>query len=65
MLVVTDSEDVNVELSNIRGIQVTSYSRLNVLDITSADSVIITESVCEKLRRCSDNGSKEMFLSAP
>ena len=57
MLVVTDSEDVNVELSarNIPGVQVSTQG-LNVLDITS-DSVIITESA-KKLRRCSDNGSK-------
>ena len=48
MLVVTDSEDVNVELSarNIPGVQVSTQG-LNVLDITS-DSVIITES-CEKV----------------
>ena len=59
MLVVTDSEDVNVELSarNIPGVQVSTAQGLNVLDITSADSVIITESA-KKLRRCSDNGSK-------
>ena len=46
MLVVTDSEDVNVELSarNIPGVQVSTAQGLNVLDITSADSVIITES---------------------
>ena len=60
MLVVTDSEDVNVELSarNIPGVQVGTAQGLNVLDITSADSVIITESAAKKLRRCSDNGSK-------
>ena len=59
MLVVTDSEDVNVELSarNIPGVQVGTAQGLNVLDITS-DSVIITESAAKKLRRCSDNGSK-------
>ena len=59
MLVVTDSEDVNVELSarNIPGVQVSTAQGLNVLDITSADSVIITESAAKKLR-CSDNGSK-------
>ena len=58
MLVVTD-EDVNVELSarNIPGVQVSTAQGLNVLDITSADSVIITE-FAKKLRRCSDNGSK-------
>ena len=41
MLVVTDSEDVNVELSarNIPGVQVSAL-KLNVLDITS-DSVIM------------------------
>ena len=52
MLVVTDSEDVNVELSarNIPGVQVSTAQGLNVLDITSADSVIITESAAKKLR---------------
>ena len=47
VLVVTDSEDVNVELSarNIPGVQVSTAQGLNVLDITSADSVIITEEV--------------------
>ena len=60
MLVVTDSEDVNVELSarNIPGVQVSTAQGLNVLDITSADSVIITESAAKKVERCSDNGSK-------
>ena len=45
VLVVTEDEDVNVELSarNIPGVQVTTAQGLNVLDITSADSVIITE----------------------
>ena len=48
MLVVTDSEDVNVELSarNIPGVQVSTAQGLNVLDITSADSVI-TESAAK------------------
>ena len=43
VLVVTEDEDVNVELSarNIPGVQVTTAQGLNVLDITSADSVII------------------------
>ena len=51
MLVVTDSEDVNVELSarNIPGVQVSTAQGLNVLDITSADSVIITESAAKKV----------------
>ena len=59
MLVVTENEDVNVGLSarNIPGVQVSTAQGLNVLDITSADSVIITESAAKKLRRCSDNGS--------
>ncbi|MDU4914770.1 MAG: 50S ribosomal protein L4, partial [Staphylococcus epidermidis] len=45
VLVVTENEDVNVELSarNIPGVQVTIAQGLNVLDLTSADSVIITE----------------------
>ena len=51
VLVVTDSEDVNVELSarNIPGVQVSTAQGLNVLDITSADSVIITESAAKKV----------------
>ena len=63
MLVVTDSEDVNVELSarNIPGVQVSTAQGLNVLDITSADSVIITESAAKKLRRCSDNGRRDVL----
>ena len=45
MLVVTDSEDVNVELSarNILAYKLVRTQGLNVLDITY-DSVIITES---------------------
>ena len=41
MLVVTDSEDVNVELSarNIPGVQVSQG--LNVLDITSATVLLL------------------------
>ena len=60
VLVVTENEDVNVELSarNIPGVQVTTAQGLNVLDLTSADSVIITEAAAKKLRRCSHNGSK-------
>lgn len=60
VLVVTEDEDVNVELSarNIPGVQVSTAQGLNVLDITSADSVVITEAAAKKLRRCSDNGSK-------
>jgi large subunit ribosomal protein L4 len=51
VLVVTDSEDVNVELSarNIPGVQVSTAQGLNVLDITSADSVVITESAAKKV----------------
>ena len=42
MLVVTDSEDVNVELSarNIPGVQVSAQG-LNVLDITSATVLLL------------------------
>ena len=49
VLVVTESEDVNVELSarNIPGVQVTTAQGLNVLDLTSADSVIITEAAAK------------------
>ncbi|MCO6061824.1 50S ribosomal protein L4, partial [Pseudomonas sp. MOB-449] len=45
VLVVTENEDVNVELSarNIPGVQVTTAQGLNVLDITNADSLVITE----------------------
>ncbi|MBU5904466.1 50S ribosomal protein L4, partial [Vibrio cholerae O1] len=44
VLVVTENEDVNVELSarNIPGVQVTTAQGLNVLDITNADSLVIT-----------------------
>ena len=51
VLVVTESEDVNVELSarNIPGLQVSTVQGLNVLDITSADSVVITESAAKKV----------------
>nr|ACX55827.1 50S ribosomal protein L4 [Staphylococcus epidermidis] len=51
VLVVTESEDVNVELSarNIPGVQVTTAQGLNVLDLTSADSVIITEAAAKKV----------------
>ncbi len=36
----------------------TTAQGLNVLDITNADSLVITEAAAKKLRRCSDNGSK-------
>lgn len=51
VLVVTENEDVNVELSarNIPGVQVTTAQGLNVLDLTSADSVIITEAAAKKV----------------
>ncbi|MCJ1667536.1 50S ribosomal protein L4 [Staphylococcus sp. NRL 19/737] len=51
VLVVTENDDVNVELSarNIPGVQVSTAQGLNVLDITSADSVIITESAAKKV----------------
>ena len=51
VLVVTVGEDVNVELSarNIPGVQVTTAQGLNVLDLTSADSVIITEAAAKKV----------------
>ena len=51
VLVVVENEDVNVELSarNIPGVQVTTAQGLNVLDLTSADSVIITESAAKKV----------------
>ncbi|PTH19333.1 50S ribosomal protein L4 [Staphylococcus auricularis] len=51
VLVVTESEDVNVALSarNIPGVQVTTAQGLNVLDITSADSVVITEAAAKKV----------------
>ena len=51
VLVVVENEDVNVELSarNIPGIQVTTAQGLNVLDITSADSVVITEAAAKKV----------------
>ncbi|WP_114602862.1 50S ribosomal protein L4 [Staphylococcus sp. EZ-P03] len=51
VLVVTESEDVNVELSarNIPGVQITTVTGLNVLDITSADSVLITEAAAKKV----------------
>ena len=45
------NEDVNVALSarNIPGVQVTTATGLNVLDISSADSVIITEAAAKKV----------------
>ncbi|ASE36685.1 MULTISPECIES: 50S ribosomal protein L4 [Staphylococcus] len=51
VLVVVEGEDVNVELSarNIPGVQVTTAEGLNVLDISSADSVIITEAAAKKV----------------
>ncbi|EKU48929.1 50S ribosomal protein L4 [Staphylococcus massiliensis] len=51
VLVVTEAEDVNVELSarNIQGVQITTPEGLNVLDMTSADSVLITESAAKKV----------------
>lgn len=51
VLVVVENEDVNVELSarNIPGVQVTTAQGLNVLDITSADSVVITEAAAKKV----------------
>ena len=49
VLVITESEDVNVALSarNIPGVQVTTAQGLNVLDLTSADSVVITEAAAK------------------
>ncbi|RFD66502.1 50S ribosomal protein L4 [Staphylococcus pasteuri] len=51
VLVVVENEDVNVELSarNIPGVQVTTAQGLNVLDITSADSLVITEAAAKKV----------------
>ncbi|RBA02317.1 50S ribosomal protein L4 [Staphylococcus arlettae] len=51
VLVVTESEDVNVALSarNIPGVQVSTAQGLNVLDLTSADSVVITEAAAKKV----------------
>ena len=51
VLVVTENEDVNVELSarNIPGVQVTTAQGLNVLDITNADSLVITEAAAKKV----------------
>ncbi|PTH66124.1 50S ribosomal protein L4 [Staphylococcus arlettae] len=51
VLVVTESEDVNVALSarNIPGVQVSAAQGLNVLDLTSADSVVITEAAAKKV----------------
>ena len=51
VLVVTEDEDVNVELSarNIPGVQVSTAQGLNDLDITSADSVVITEAAAKKV----------------
>ena len=51
VLVITESEDVNVALSarNIPGVQVTTAQGLNVLDLTSADSVVITEAAAKKV----------------
>lgn len=59
MLVVTVGGDVNVELSarNIPGVTITTPEGLNVLELTHADSVLITQEAAKKLRRCSDNGS--------
>ncbi|MDO5375338.1 50S ribosomal protein L4 [Staphylococcus rostri] len=50
VLVVT-LEDVNVELSarNIPGVQITTPEGLNVLDLTHADSVLITEEAAKKV----------------
>ena len=51
VLVVTEDEDVNVELAarNIPGVRVTTALGLNVLDITSADSIVITEAAAKKV----------------
>lgn len=51
VLVVTETEDVNVALSarNIPGVQVSTAQGLNVLDLTSADSVVITEAAAKKV----------------
>ncbi|KIX91093.1 50S ribosomal protein L4 [Staphylococcus microti] len=50
VLVVT-LNDVNVELSarNIPGVQITTPEGLNVLDLTHADSVLITEEAAKKV----------------
>ncbi|WP_256075788.1 50S ribosomal protein L4, partial [Staphylococcus aureus] len=50
-LVVTENEDGNVEVSarNIPGGQVTTAQGLNVLDITNADSLVITEAASKKV----------------
>ncbi|CAD7359065.1 50S ribosomal protein L4 [Staphylococcus schleiferi] len=51
VLVVTVGEDVNVELSarNIPGVQITTPEGLNVLDLTHADSVLITQEAAKKV----------------
>ena len=51
VLVVTESEDVNVALSarNIPRVQISTAQGLNLLDLTSADSVVITEAAAKKV----------------
>lgn len=51
VLVVVEDTDVNVELSarNIPGVQVVTATGLNVLDITHADSLLITEAAAKKV----------------
>ncbi|AVP36495.1 50S ribosomal protein L4 [Staphylococcus felis] len=51
VLVVTNGEDLNVELSarNIPGVQISTPEGLNVLDITNATSILITEEAAKKV----------------
>ncbi|HDU1324854.1 TPA: 50S ribosomal protein L4 [Staphylococcus pseudintermedius] len=51
VLVVTVGEDVNVELSarNIPGVTITTPEGLNVLELTHADSVLITQEAAKKV----------------
>src|SRR5699024_54545 len=51
VLVITESEDVKVALSDrkIHCVKGTTAQGLNVLDLTSADSVVITEAAAKKV----------------
>src|SRR5699024_6669223 len=51
VLVITESEDVNAALSarSMPGVNVSTAQGLHVLDLTSADSVVITEAAAKKV----------------
>ncbi len=54
---------LNYQHATSPGVQVTTAQGLNVLDITNADSLVITEAAAKKLRRLSDTEARDILSS--